>query len=338
MTPIRNNEWILESFLKTTSTFADLIVIFDQASDDKSEQICRRFPKVDYNYTSNTNWLGTKLRKIPIAKARELIPGPKILLGLDVDEILTADSLDSPDWKQVHSAETGTILNFEKPDIYDGYSNVIRYPGNYFPLGIVDDDTLEYSQKSHEIHTQRIPSKENLKIRNINGIKFMHYGLYDLNLQKSKERFYSMLEIIEKKNKNYINDLIINIHYDTNYDYTSLGILTKTPNEWYDGWELKKINVKNFKIDKFNFFDVEALRFFKIHGTKLFWNINIWSFNWLECILYSKNKKGVIEEKNFLEPTKIRIEINRVMSSLISIIIYLRNKLNFLLTIYKRSF
>ena len=88
MTPIRNNEWILESFLETTSVFADLIVIFDQASDDKSEEICRRFPKVDYNYTSNTNWLGTKLRTVPIERARKLIPGRKLLLGLDVDEIL----------------------------------------------------------------------------------------------------------------------------------------------------------------------------------------------------------------------------------------------------------
>ena len=78
--------------------------------------------------------------------------------------------------------------------------------------------------------------------------------------------------------------------------------------------------------DEFNFFDIESLRFFKIHGTKLFWNIDIWSFNWLECILHSKNKIGIIEAENLIEPPKIRIEINRVMSSLISFIIYFRKK------------
>ena len=36
VTPIKNEDWILDRFLSVTSQFADLIIIADQNSTDKS--------------------------------------------------------------------------------------------------------------------------------------------------------------------------------------------------------------------------------------------------------------------------------------------------------------
>jgi glycosyltransferase involved in cell wall biosynthesis len=46
LTPIKNEEWILERFLSVTSQFADLIIIADQNSTDSSRNICQKYPKV----------------------------------------------------------------------------------------------------------------------------------------------------------------------------------------------------------------------------------------------------------------------------------------------------
>ncbi|MFZ0503142.1 MAG: glycosyltransferase family 2 protein, partial [Chthoniobacterales bacterium] len=46
LTPIKDEAWILERFLKCASTWADHIIIADQQSKDGSKEIARRFPKV----------------------------------------------------------------------------------------------------------------------------------------------------------------------------------------------------------------------------------------------------------------------------------------------------
>ena len=46
MTPVRNEAWVLHAFLKTTSTWADFIIIADQMSTDGSRDIYKQYEKV----------------------------------------------------------------------------------------------------------------------------------------------------------------------------------------------------------------------------------------------------------------------------------------------------
>ena len=46
LTPVKNEAWILERFLRCASLWADYIIIADQGSDDGSVEIATRFPKV----------------------------------------------------------------------------------------------------------------------------------------------------------------------------------------------------------------------------------------------------------------------------------------------------
>ena len=45
MTPVRNEAWVLHAFLKTTSTWADFIIIADQMSTDGSRDIYKQYEK-----------------------------------------------------------------------------------------------------------------------------------------------------------------------------------------------------------------------------------------------------------------------------------------------------
>ena len=96
LTPVRNESWILERFLAVTSQFADVIIVADQRSTDASREICRRFAKVIVIDNADPEYNERSRQQQLIAAARELVSGAKILMAIDADEILAADSLASP--------------------------------------------------------------------------------------------------------------------------------------------------------------------------------------------------------------------------------------------------
>jgi hypothetical protein len=98
LTPVLNEAWILERFLKCTSLWADHIIIADQRSTDGSREIARRCPKVTLIDNRSEVFNEPERQQMLLAEARR-IPGAKILLALDADEFLTANFLTSPEWE-----------------------------------------------------------------------------------------------------------------------------------------------------------------------------------------------------------------------------------------------
>ena len=112
LTPVKNEAWILERFLKCASLWADHIIIADQASDDGSRDIARSFKKVQLIENSANVFNEPERQKLLIEAARA-IPGQKLLIALDADEFLTANFLGSRDWELVMRAVSGTVINFQ---------------------------------------------------------------------------------------------------------------------------------------------------------------------------------------------------------------------------------
>ncbi len=82
LTPVRNEAWILERFLRCASLWADHIVIADQRSDDGSPEIARRFPKV-LLIANDTVGLDEAARQRLLLAAARRIAGPRLLVTLD---------------------------------------------------------------------------------------------------------------------------------------------------------------------------------------------------------------------------------------------------------------
>ena len=93
MTPVRNEAWVLHAFLKTTSTWADFIIIADQMSTDGSRDIIKEYSddnksktdKADIILIDNKNpyFNEAERQAMLVAKAREISAGrDTILFGL----------------------------------------------------------------------------------------------------------------------------------------------------------------------------------------------------------------------------------------------------------------
>ncbi|MFM6726528.1 MAG: glycosyltransferase family 2 protein, partial [Dolichospermum sp.] len=272
VTPIKNEDWILDRFLSVTSQFADLIIIADQNSTDGSRDICQKYPKVKLIENKSDQYDEASRQILLLQTARELIPEHKIILALDADEILAANAIHTIGWQTMLQASPGTVLCFEKPDLYLTPDKCIRYDQPW-PLGYVDDGVEHQPKKVHSI---RIPQPKYATYLYFYDVKILHYGLTRPQAQASKMRFYSVVEKILKTK----NLLIRRKAYHSKIDWTKSGRLEASSDSWFSGWESIGIDMKTIKNSKYYWWDYEILKQFKNYGYWQFWFDDIWDFDW----------------------------------------------------------
>ncbi len=292
LTPIRNEEWILETFLRVTSQFADLIIIADQGSIDGSVSICSKFEKVHLVHNESSQYDEASRQRLLIETARELVPGERILLALDSDEILASNAFATDDWQAMLNAEPGTILIFEKPNLYRNTDWCIRYEID-FPGGYVDDGAKHIGTK---VHSLRIPVSKNAPRLILGEIKFLHYALLRPNGQAAKLRMYSVVENVSKTKSIFHRRR----YYDAKANWEKQGKLEASEPGWFSGWEELGINVKTIRDQDYYWQDYETLSYLMRYGSLRFWLDDIWEFDWRNLAETDLDKSRIFAPPAFL--------------------------------------
>jgi glycosyltransferase involved in cell wall biosynthesis len=287
VTPVKNEAWILDRFLAVTSQFADLIIIADQQSTDASREICRRWKKVVLLDNPDKSYNEASRQLLLLAKARELLPGPKVIFALDADEILAANALQTKGWQKIFKAQPGTVILLEKPDLYLSTENCIRWRDNPFPIGFVDDGS---EHRPKVLHSTRVPLSEDTPRLVLDDVKVLHYALANPLLQKAKGRYYSVVENVECGNKGIISSLRRR-HAGRRTFLDEFKPKMENPEQcWFQGWEKKGIDMRtvhSLNADVYAWHDFEILRRFADFGVKRFYWDNIWYVNWEERRQYA---------------------------------------------------
>ncbi|MFT3825787.1 MAG: glycosyltransferase family 2 protein [Chitinophagaceae bacterium] len=297
LTPVKNEAWILEKFLSITSLFADHIIIADQASGDESVALCKKFPKVTVIENIQQTYNEDDRQKLLINTARSMFPDDKrILMALDADEILAADSLQPAYWEVIKQLPEGTTIYFEKPDMLEGMEYCMRWRDNYFALGYVDDGASHHEAK--KVHSKRVPSLIPEVRFNEHNIKFMHYAFTRPRAQSAKLRFYSVTENIYQTSRVHLRRKWYKCFFDID-NFVDSSKKERVPAEWTDGWLAKNIDVKNVGDVRISWHDYEVLKHFSHYGEQKFYLDNIWGVDW-EYYRQQAIKNGVagISEKS----------------------------------------
>ncbi|BAY13426.1 glycosyltransferase family 2 protein [Calothrix sp. NIES-2098] len=325
ITPVKNEAWILERFLSVTSQFADYIIIADQNSTDGSQSICKKYPKVILIENNSEKFNEADRQLLLIKAARDLISEHKIILALDADEILAANATKTQSWQTMLKAKPGTVICFEKPDLFITTKQCIK-TGIITPLGYVDDGAEHQPQI---IHSVRIPMPEYATRLHIHDIKVLHYGLTRLDAHASKIRLYSaienVLEISHGISRRY--------RYSAKQNYFQLGKVETAPDEWFTGWEEIGIDMHAIHKHKYYPYDFEMLRYFHKYGLRRFWIEDIWQFDWEACRQYAQSL-GMSNIPNFtiIKPPKTISLLFDIIATLYknitSALRYLKNKSN----------
>ena len=299
LTPVKNEAWILHRFLAVTSEFADEILIADQLSTDSSREICLTYKKVTLIQNPSEHFNEAERQRLLISTARKLWSGPKILLGLDADEVLAADAMQSVDWQTMLAAAPGTILLFEKPDLLPGLDKCLRYPTNPMPLGFVDDGFTTHNPR--EIHSPRVPQPANAVRLLLPNIKILHYAHARMHAQLAKVRYYSVQENLKQtsplRHRRAWYGNFIQKHYGE-----AASVAHPIQEEWFVGWESMGIDMHNLPDDALTWHEIEVLRAFAEHGEKRFWLEPIWDIDWNK-IRQSADGNKIVILKQITYPT-----------------------------------
>lgn len=272
LTPVKNEAWILDRFLQCTSLWADHIIIADQGSDDGSRKIAQSYEKVILVDNPSTTFNEPERQKILLEKARS-IPGRRLLIALDADEIITANFMNSLEWNTVLNSPQGTVIRFQwvnlRPDLRSCW-----LPSNELALGFMDNDNCKH--RGRKIHSFRIPIPENAPIISLRDIKLLHYQYTDWERMKSKHRWYQCWERLNQPSRKAV-DIYRQYHHMYAVDKTEIYPL---PREWLLGYEKKGIDMTSIHRQNIYWWDKQVLEWLAKHGSEKFKRESIWDVDW----------------------------------------------------------
>lgn len=287
LTPVKNEEWILERFLKATSLWADHIILADQGSTDRSVEIAKKFPKVILVENRDTEFSEYNRQQLLLNKSRE-IHGRKLLIALDADEFFTANIFTSPEWQTVLNADPGTFVRINWIHPFSRFDEAAEDIKVDYGVGYMDDGH-PFTVKS-AIHNPRLPIPGTGQHIFLHSIKLLHYNLIDFDRDRSKKRWYIAWEFLQRPDKAYqINRSYIHHHL--------LGKTLSFNREWIRAYEDAGIDMTSLKRSSLHFeftnanvtkwnleyeywWDEEILKWMKSEGAKKFSKLDIWDKDW----------------------------------------------------------
>ena len=272
LTPVKNEAWILDRFLRCASLWADHIIVADQNSDDGSREIVQNYEKVILvDNEDPAEYDEYKMRKGLFTEARK-IPGSKVLIALDADEVFTPNVLSSSQWKEALNAPPGTSLGFKLANLAP---NLRQYwmPRGYAAIGYVDDGA-EYN--CGKIHTPRIHWSRNIPRHYVNEVAVMHYQYTDWDRMESKHRWYKCWEKVNNPRRSAVG-IYRQYHHMYSIGPKDLNLI---PSWWFENYERIGIDMTNIDREKTFRWDQRILEYFAEHGTKTFSKLDIWDVDW----------------------------------------------------------
>lgn len=295
LTPIKNEAWILETFLKAASIWADYIIIADQGSTDASVKIASSFLKVKVIHNKESEYNESTRQKILLDEARKIEGSNNIFLTLDADEFIV-NYKNNAEWSLLQSLEPGTIFLMPWLNVLPGNEKYYESRGGRMVFGYINDGRIH---KGHEIHSPRIPQYDDQTRYPFNDLKVLHYQYSSRARLLSKHRWYECFEKIKFSTKN-------NIDIYRQYHHIDLPIPETNPiqNKWIEVYQENNIDLKAIKDDGQHWWDQEVCKLFNEYGVKHFKKIAIWDVNWkaiYQDYFPDKDPKAIYDPRNFLD-------------------------------------
>lgn len=295
VTPIKNEAWILDRFIQCASLWADHIIIADQFSEDESQEIARKYPKVVLIQNPSPVFDEATRQTLLLNAARQ-IPGDRLIVALDADEMLTANWSSSSEWQQVLQAPAGTVVYFQWVNVTPGATSGWLSP-TQMPLAFMDDGSDHTGQV---IHSSRIPVPENAPTIVLQEIRVLHYQFTDWDRMESKQRWYQCWERLNNPKKRPIP---IYRQYRHMYGIDP-SVVQPLQQDWLAGYLEQGIDMSTLRRPAFYYWDRELLELFSKHGIHLFRKLDIWQVDWQKInqqIGYQGQQESLADPRNSFE-------------------------------------
>jgi len=301
ITPVKNEEWILDTFLNCASQWADHIIIADQGSTDRSLEIAQAHPKVRIIHNDSGNYDEGFRQRLLLAEARK-IEGQRVILSLDADEIISGNYVDCCEWKSALAAPVGTVFGLRWANLAPGLSRY--WPAAFHQIVGFVDDGREHTGEI--IHSVRVPLQPGQVLQKLNRVSLLHFQYADWNRMRSKHRWY---QCWEKLNLPGRSSLDIYRRYHHMYAIPK-ELMTAVLPEWFASYEREGLDVTSIREpqDGRYWWDREVAEWLARHGPKRFRRLAIWDFDWraASVVQSATGSKTLNDPRNILDRILLR--------------------------------
>ena len=267
LTPIKNEEWIIEKFLKAASIWADHIILSDQGSTDNTVMIASKFPKVTIIDNSKLFEYNEKEYRLPLySEARRIYGGGNLLVTLDADEFLTPN-FDDLEWKTIMEAPIGTRFVF---NWYNIQTNLNSYFVDEKPFAFIDDGA-EYD--CGIIHYPRVPLSKDKPLIKLNSINVLHFQFVNWERMDLKHMWYRMYEKIIHPQKNAIR-IWREYHYEKNLPIDNIKVFA-LPKEYLSGYNKYEIELTSVLKLQEKHWDERMIKYIAENGWNRFKRVDV---------------------------------------------------------------
>ncbi len=265
VTPVRNEGWILDTFLKATSMWADHIIISDQRSTDDTCEIASRYKKVTLLHFDKEEFNEYDMRAPLIAEARK-IQGEKIIFSFDADEILTYP-VGNVEWEEMLNLPIGTIIQLPLRNVRPGFSKY--WEPNMLNCGIVDDRREFFTGL---IHVPRLfePTATD-DVYTAHDLGLLHYQYVDWCRMQSKHRWYQCYEHIVMPEKS-----VIELYRQYHHMYNPCLPFQEFDKQWIEDYAAQGIDISDVCYENTYWWDAKVMEYLKEYGAGYFARIPIW--------------------------------------------------------------
>ena len=277
LTPVRNEEKNIRTFLENASKFSDHIILADQSSSDRTKEIALSFPKVTV-IENNEQGHSNLVRWMLLDEVRK-IPGTNMLVAIDADEMI------SPEWfktvKEKYKDDAAPkAFSFRWIQLWkstaeyrmDGVWKDTRKTAVW-----IDDRKSDYERTSVlNDHTSRVP--ESLTIENVEEYPLLHFQFVTMKQTAYKQAWYRMSEWLAGKKARKIN-----YRYMHSKDSTDV-ILEKANDAWFQDILLPVFSDST----EDSWHRKEILGLFERYGIEYFEPLDIWYVDELKDIFVKK--------------------------------------------------
>jgi len=303
--PVKNEDWILPTYLSSIKKIADEIIAIDDGSTDNSKQILKDAGVFVYENKEivKSGWAEHSIRQKLLQLGRE--HGGTHFICLDADEILSANFLENGR-RVIENLKPGQKIFFRWVNLWKStnqYRNDSSLLGNIIKDFIFCDD----KNSAHDyafLGVGRTPGKtspeQSIYLPEKDGV-VLHFQFVAWQQMQFKQAWYRCSELIKgKRNAKRINNTYaISLENPT-------AILSPIPPKWLDGIELpKNIPQTSWHLDK-------ILDWFDEYGIEFFEPLQIWHIP----ELHDEFIKRVSREPKIKIYPKWLVELNNIRNNL----------------------
>lgn len=267
VTPVKNEEWILGRFLRCAAQWADHIIVLDQCSTDRSREIAAAHPRVRLIVDDDPTYDELRRQRVLLEAARE-IPGRRLVMALDADEALSADTVSSAAWRAALRAPAGTVLRLRWANLLPGCERAWMAP-ELIAFGFVDDGR---AHAGSAIHSTRVPAGADQPAIVFDDEVVLHYQFAAWSRMLSKQRWYQCWEHLHHPERRPIQ---LYRQYHAMHAIPADRVRPVDP-AWFGAYEQAGEHMREVVEERWYGWDEEVLDWLIEHGPRRFARLDVW--------------------------------------------------------------